>query len=60
MTEEELNKLEFHPDSLEWQAQFTVEAWESRFPGVLTKSGRYLMYHFILDALRRVGEFKKG
>lgn len=49
MTELELSELNPEKDTIEWQAKYIVEAWESRFPDALSDSGRYLLYHFIKD-----------
>ena len=40
----------------EFNAQYIVEAWESRFPDVLTESGRFLLYWFIHDSIKAVLE----
>ncbi len=56
MTEIELSNIKAEPNTAEWRAQFMVEAWECRFPDVLTDSGRYLLYNFILDAIDDVEE----
>lgn len=57
MTEQDLQNIAAKTTQ-QFAAKSIVEAWESRFPDILSENSRYYLYHFILNEVESILKYK--